>query len=323
MTNPVGTVRELWRYPVKSMVGESVASATLTAQGLTGDRQWAVRDESRGELTVVRKNPRLLQCAARFAQTPEGNDIPAVIITLPDGRELSSDDPDCTTALSEHLRKPVTLWSLQPASNWRHYRLAEVGGARDLKRQFGTRTLPDLSSVPMMLAAQLSFFATPPGRYHDVFPLHLLSTNALAAMAGIEPAGDFVVQRFRPNIVIASANSAAEFDDFSWVDGYLHVGDCVIKCATRTVRCSAPAQPQYGGIAKDGKVVRALDRHTNRHLGINATVASPGTLRVGDEVRWEPARSLLPRSLLRLAAHAKSTMLHATLTGLDIVTGKR
>ncbi len=323
MANTVGTVKELWRYPVKSMVGESIASANITAQGLTGDRQWAVRDESRGELTVVRKNPRLLQCAARFASAPEGDNIPAVIITLPDGRELSSDAPDCAAALSEHLRKPVTLWPLQPASNWRHYRLAEVGGAREIKRQFGTSTLPDLSSVPMMLATQLSFFATPPGRYHDVFPLHVLSTNALATMANIEPAGDFIVQRFRPNIVIASASPATEFDDFSWVGGFLHVGNCVIKCATRTVRCSAPAQPQYGNISKDGKVVRALDRHTNRHLGINATVASPGVLRVGDEVHWEPARSLLPRSLLRLAAHAKNGVLHTTLKGLDLVTGKR
>ena len=323
MTDPVGTVKELWLYPVKSMVGESITSASLTAQGVTGDRQWALRDETRGEITVVRKNPRLLQCAARFATAPGDDDIPPVIITLPDGREVSSSDPDCALLLSEHLGKPVSLWPLQPASNWRHYRLAEVGGARDMMRQFGTRTLPDLSSVPVALATQLSFFATPPGRYHDVFPLHLLSTNALAAMAAIEPAGNFIVQRFRPNVVIASARPAPEFDDFNWVDGYLHAGNCVIKCATRTVRCSAPAQPQYGGVLKDGKVVRALERHTGRHLGINATVAAPGTLNVGDEVHWEPAKSLLPRALVRLAANAKNGLLHATLQGLDIVTGKR
>ena len=48
-----------------------------------------------------------------------------------------------------------------------------------------------------------------------------------------------------------------------------------------------------------------------------------GTLKSGDEVHWEPARSLLPRSLVRLAATAKNSVLHATLQGLDIVTGKR
>ncbi len=323
MTDPVGTVKELWRYPVKSMVGEGIPSAHLTAKGLTGDRQWALRDETRGEITVVRKSPKLLQCSARFAGEPEGDNNPPVIITLPDGREISSSDTDCAAVLSEHLGKPVSLWPLQPVSNWRHYRLAQVGGARDMMRQFGTSTLPDLSSVPMALAAQLSFFATPPGRYHDVFPLHLLSTNSLAAMAALEPAGNFIVQRFRPNIVIASTRPAPEFDDFSWVGGYLHAGNCVIKCATRTVRCSAPAQPQYGGVSKDGKVVRALERHTNRHLGINATVAAPGTLNVGDEVYWEPAKSLLPHSLVKLAAKAKNGVLHATLQGLDIVTGKR
>ena len=323
MTDLVGTVKELWRYPVKSMVGESITSTSLTAQGVTGDRQWAVRDETRGEITVVRKNPRLLQCAARYAAAPGGDGIPRVIITLPDGREVSSSDPECATLLSEHLGKPVSLWPLQPASNWRHYRLAELGGARDMMRQFGTRTLPDLSSVPMALATQLSFFATPPGRYQDVFPLHLLSTNGLAAMAAVDPAGDFIVQRFRPNIVIASAHPAPEFDDFGWGGGYLHAGNCVIKCATRTVRCSAPAQPQYGGIPKDGKVIRALKRRTNLHLGINATVAAPGTVNVGDEVHWEPAKSLLPRALVRLVAGTKNRLLHTTLHGLDIITGKR
>ena len=319
----VGTVKELWRYPVKSMVGESIPAVGLTRAGLVGDRQWAVRDESRGEITVVRKNPRLLQCAARFVDTPSPGNIPPVIITLPDGRECSSSDPECATVLSEFLRKPASLWPLQPASNWRHYRLAEPSGARDIKRQFGMSTLPDFSSIPLSLASQLSFFATPPGRYHDVFPLHLLSTNALAAMAGIEPAGEFIVQRFRPNIVIASARAEPVFDDFEWIGGYLYAGNCVIECVSRTVRCSAPAQPQYGGVTKDGKVVRALDRHTGRHLGINATVKVAGTLAVGDEVHWEPARSLLPRSLARLMGGTKNRVLHATMKGVDVLTGKR
>ena len=108
-----------------------------------------------------------------------------------------------------------------------------------MMRQFGTSTLPDLSSVPRSLATQLSFFATPLGRCHDVFPLHILSTNALAAMAEIEPAGNFVVQRFRPNILVASTRPAPEFDDFTWLDGYLHVGNCVISCVTRTKRLAS------------------------------------------------------------------------------------
>ena len=40
----VGTVQELWRYPVKSMGGERIEQATLGAAGLPGDRGWAVRD---------------------------------------------------------------------------------------------------------------------------------------------------------------------------------------------------------------------------------------------------------------------------------------
>ena len=41
-------VGELWQHPVKSMIGSTVASAALTADGMAGDRNWAVRDEERG-----------------------------------------------------------------------------------------------------------------------------------------------------------------------------------------------------------------------------------------------------------------------------------
>ena len=40
----VGTVRELWRYPVKSLGGESLAAARVSKQGLVGDRVWAFVD---------------------------------------------------------------------------------------------------------------------------------------------------------------------------------------------------------------------------------------------------------------------------------------
>jgi len=40
----VGTVTEIWRYPVKSMAGEMLDSAALTDTGFDADRRWALVD---------------------------------------------------------------------------------------------------------------------------------------------------------------------------------------------------------------------------------------------------------------------------------------
>ena len=317
MRKKVGHIKELWRYPVKSMMGQRVATAQIEKYGLLGDRGWAVRDEQAQQLTVVRKTPQLLQCRARYDGEPHGRSVPPVIVTLPDGKEISTGDAAAQQELSEYLRKPVSIWPLQPKSKWRHYRLNGAVGAREMKRQFGMKKLPDLSSIPMLTLAELMFFVTPLGRYHDVFPLHVLSTNALAKMAQIEPDGDFQVQRFRPNILIESTAPEAEFDDFSWVGGELQIGKVLIKCESRTVRCSAPAQPQFG-LDKDSKVIRAVDKHAGRHLGINATVVRRGEIRVGDEVCWRPARrQLLGASARNYAGQLKNKLVHAGLEATD------
>ena len=38
----VGSVAELWRFPVKSMKGEQLQEVTVTEQGVLGDRAYAL-----------------------------------------------------------------------------------------------------------------------------------------------------------------------------------------------------------------------------------------------------------------------------------------
>ena len=87
-----GTVAALYRYPVKSMAGESLTKLELGPRGVPGDRAWAVRDEERGGIRGGKRFPELMQCSARYSQTPplEGS-IPAEI-TLPDGSRLAISD---------------------------------------------------------------------------------------------------------------------------------------------------------------------------------------------------------------------------------------
>ena len=39
-----GRITSVWRYPVKSMAGERVPFADVSALGVHADRTWAVRD---------------------------------------------------------------------------------------------------------------------------------------------------------------------------------------------------------------------------------------------------------------------------------------
>jgi uncharacterized protein YcbX len=71
--NSQPTIRSIFRYPVKSMLGEEIDSAAVTARGLAGDRAYALVDAQSGKVASA-KNPRkwgrLFECSARFLAEP-------------------------------------------------------------------------------------------------------------------------------------------------------------------------------------------------------------------------------------------------------------
>lgn len=318
MPQSVGRIQQLWHYPVKSMVGKTTDTAIITKAGMLGDRGWIVRDEENNENTVVRTLPKLLMFAAEYVTPVSGNSIPDVCITFPDGSTALSSDPGINERLSATLGKAVSLWPLQPKSNWQHYRLRTVMGSKEMKRMFASKDLPDFSSISWKLLSELMLFSTPLGHYYDVYPLHVLTTAALKKMQQIEPDGDFGPHRFRPNMVIESNDGVVGFDDFDWVGGKLFIGsEVVIQVESPTVRCSMPAQPQHDA-GKDSRVLRAIDRHTHRHFGINTTVVKAGTIKIGDEVRWQPAsHSAFSQRFNALSGNAKNTVSHGLLNLVD------
>jgi len=68
----------LWRHPVKSLQGQSIATAEIDPDGLRGDRRWGVRDEATGKVLTGRREPLLLGASAAL----DANGRPEV--TLPD-----------------------------------------------------------------------------------------------------------------------------------------------------------------------------------------------------------------------------------------------
>jgi hypothetical protein len=69
----VGAVVSLWRYPVKSMIGEELQTAHVTAHGLLGDRAYALIDRTDGKVATAKnpgKWPTLFACRATFLEPP-------------------------------------------------------------------------------------------------------------------------------------------------------------------------------------------------------------------------------------------------------------
>src|SRR6266516_6706394 len=90
----VGSVAALWRYPVKSMMGEELNSSAVTDRGLLGDRQFAVVDRATGKVAGA-KNPRkwgnFFDFRAAYCEPPRaGAMMSRVRITLPDGAEVTT-----------------------------------------------------------------------------------------------------------------------------------------------------------------------------------------------------------------------------------------
>ncbi len=93
-----GSVLSVLRYPVKSMMGEELTAADVMEGGLVGDRAYALIDNSTGKIASA-KNPRkwarLFDCHASFVEPPrKGHPMPPVWIMLPDGSNITSDQPN-------------------------------------------------------------------------------------------------------------------------------------------------------------------------------------------------------------------------------------
>jgi len=305
----VGTVAELWRYPVKSMGGERVQTSVLDERALHADRMWAVRDLELNAVTTARRLPVLLGCTARFVDEPRPGigpgDVADVVVTFPDGTEIGSTDREALDAkLSELVGKPVALVPLPPLHDKSAYR-GVLTSKKDVRQQFGVapdEPLPDFSMFPLRKLAELAIYATPVGIFADAYALHIVTTSSLRTMA--MHGGDFDVRRFRPNIVIDSPLEGLAEQE--WIGGVLHAGGMRARVEIPTIRCTIPLREQAGLVA-DPDVMRSVSRHGERCFGVYADIADAGSLTVGDVVRLEPprAQNAAAASLGRLAGRVK------------------
>jgi MOSC domain-containing protein len=281
----VGRLRELCRYPVKSMQGERLEHSAVGLLGVAGDRGWALRDEVAGEIRGAKKLPALMHCAARFEAEPSDSAIPHVAITLPDGEVVSSADPGVSERISAVVGRRVTLHPRRPPADRDHYRRGMLDNPdfdAELRSVFGRlpdEPLPDLSVFP----PEIFEYTSPLGTYFDAFPLHLLTDASLAEMSRREPSARFDPRRFRANFLVETSSGADGLVETTWSGKKLRIGRAVIEIHMPTARCVMTTLPQPD-LPKDPSVLRTIVRGAEQCLGVYASVAEPGEVRVGDPV---------------------------------------
>jgi hypothetical protein len=213
-----------------------------------------------------------------------------VIVTFPDGREVSSSDVAIHDRLSELVGKPVRLESLPPLSEKRRYRTPQATKA-EVRRQFAIpegEPLPDFSMFPVRKLAELARYATPVGALYDAYPILLLTRASLRALAERSPGSEFDVRRFRPNVLIDL--DGAEFTEFSWCGGRVRAPNVAFDVEIPDLRCSIPTR-QQGDLPADPDVLRTINAHADHCLGVYANVAASGVLAEGEPLELEPSRA--------------------------------
>jgi uncharacterized protein YcbX len=277
-------VTAIYRYPVKSMAGQSLTTTDLTENGIPGDRAWAIKDNDRGGIHGGKRFPVLMSCAARFLEDPTAQSpSKASEITFPDGSTHRTSDADINDKLSALVDASVSLWPIVPKEQLDHYRrVSDLSADREAElRAVFARTpdepLPDLSQFP----AELFEYESPPGTYFDAYPLLIMSSRALASMQASSDESIFDVRRFRPNIVVETDDKGG-FPEDAWAGNVLNIGTAQLKIEMPCPRCIMTTHP-FAELPKDPTIMRSLVRENGGNLGVYATVVNPGSISVGDQ----------------------------------------
>ncbi|MGK2948335.1 MAG: MOSC domain-containing protein [Acidimicrobiales bacterium] len=247
----IGTVSQLWRYPVKSFQGEQVDALQLAPGGAAGDRTLAVVDPAASKVLSAKRFADLLHAAARL----EADD--GIVITLPDGSEHHASDPGIHTVLSAWLDHEVRL-EVPPATGV--FPMEMYSGMFD-------------EDTPVF------DWPGPEGTWLDLADAHWLTTASLAAIAGDHPEGQWDVRRFRPTALIDTTADGFVEDGWSSVE----LGEVTSEIFMPTPRCSMPSRAQPG-LERDTAIGTTIRDHHDNNLGVYGSIAQSGTVRVGDSV---------------------------------------
>ncbi len=278
MSDTTLLLASLWRYPVKSMMGEELNSAVITHNGILGDRSYALLDTETNKIASAKnpkKWPELFYFHARYQQAPESNQaLPEVTITLPNGSTLSSNQSDAQSLLSAALKRDVTLIKHAPS--------------KAALEQYW----PEYEGQPIEISDEVISADAGEGSFFDYSTLHILTTASLTELQKRYPSGRMESRRFRPNLIISTHAEQTGFVENDWVGKTLRIGEVRLLITDPCPRCVMPTLAQ-SDLAKDNKILKVIAENTVYvpfadkalpSVGVYAKVLQAGIIKRSDVV---------------------------------------
>src|SRR3954454_79746 len=274
----VGTVSDLRRYPVKSMLGEQLERAPVTEGGVVGDRAYALVDDESGNVISVKRPKRWGRMFELTASTT--GDV--VRVSFPDGTAFAIDDADLPTKLSEFFGRAVSVASTPPGTGF------EEVWAGDLKDDAPPYLGMESEVVDGEEMIDGGGFMRANGNFFDFGALHLVSTASTKQLSEYAPQSRFDPRRFRPNIVVETPDVG--FVETTWQGRTLKVGDVPLTVSITVPRCGMTTLAQ-GDLSADRDVLRTISKQNAVDIlgsgtpypcvGVYATAVAPGEIAVG------------------------------------------
>ena len=271
----VGTIKELWRYPVKSMLGGTVGELLVTEHGGLGDRAWALRDQRNGRIVSAKRVPRLLEFRATYEVEPTPESAGVVRIETPEGDTLYPGQDDASARISSILGRPVVLDNFahpdEKTSIDRNTVFGDVPVSQ-MKPGWTPKTMPD-------------YFQLKSGSFLEIGAVFVLASGSVEHLRILQGRTALIDRRrFRPNLYIDTGQVSVRFVEDDWLGGKLAIGDLVVLNEfAPTLWCVGSTLAQEE-LPRDRSILRTIARGHQGCLGVYGSVASTGLVRVGDPV---------------------------------------
>jgi len=279
MATVVGKLGGIMRFPIKSLLGETLDECLVSERGLDGDRALALVDTATGKIASA-KQPNLWRDMLKLvARTDPASSQPRIIVSDAEGRQRDHLAVDFDAWVSGVLGRSVKLTETKPIG-------IELNRARPdevLDRGMHEPVTQDVLAIGA---------AAPGGGFFDFAPVHLVTTASLAALSSAAPDATISVERYRPNLVIETAASTA-FVETQWIGRRIRIGQFVeLEIIAPTPRCAVPML-SHGVLPASPSAVRTVNELNRVEfpllgpgrfpcLGVYATVLSSGHLQRGD-----------------------------------------
>ncbi len=253
----LGTVAELWRYPVKSMRGERLTSLDIRADGIAGDRRFAIESSAAPAgkpLLSGRERAAVLLYSAR-------TDGAEIAVRTPEGTDYALDDPALLAFMETHFER---LTGRKP-----HLRLLHA-----------ERPLTDCRPISLLSQEAVSRLSLESGGAASgaIVDTRRFRANVLLALAS-----SFKEVEVTPDNVDSNPLQGG-FPEDDLVGKRILLGSATLRITERDPRCRiVTLDPETA--EPDPALMKLIDRLHGGRVGVYAVTASPGKVQRGDTVR--------------------------------------